>query len=625
MGSNPSVNPQIQEPKKWPQLLALVLAVFAFLFFGGGYYLNQKFLKEEASAFAARAPMAGQKYWITGQELFRFDWQGRTSEDDLLEVSRDSDFRDLVMVTPGPRSPLLTDKIPGEGDYYYRIIRRTESDSVVVLPAIRFTVVTKSPPQLIYPFGAMNSQEGKVMRFYWQAKHGVAKYRFQVSFDKSFANLLSDFVVEETQTAPQNLPVGEFYWRIRGEEDAKSFTQWTEPRRLTIEKPGSLAANPLAPAAKPAEPSQPPVAAFTAPPLPVAARNDKPTKPDPKALAAPTIEKSSQKVILKFKAGGSGRNIASEGKTPINPPSLVWGKIKGSKTYDVQVSSKADFSKIEWSKSIAKNQAYWDAARPGRYYWRVRANDNTGAKSEFSNAASLEISLPAPAIKKSITHSIKVKNRAELSAPTSVPLTWDRVPGAFGYKLIVADNESFLPAKVDMKVDRNSAQISLTEGGSYFVKVAALGNDGEPVSEYSKVSTLKFDKRAPAAATPTPAKVAAKKTQATPEPRAAEPAPVKEEIAIPRPKLPPNGVSLVSLNGTQDPILFKWEAVEKAEMYRLEIATDEEFKSITHSTVSRENQVVVTKLLPKGKNYWRVRAEQGTSKSDWSQAFVIEK
>lgn len=614
MGSNPSVNPKIQEPKKWPQLLALVMAIFAFLFFGGGYYLNQKFLKEEASMFASRAPLQGKKYWISGQELFRFDWSGNTGEDDLLEVARDPEFHDLVMDAPGPHSPMTTDKIPGEGDYYYRIVRRTETDTVVMLPPVRFTVVTKTAPQLIYPFGAMTSQEGKVMRFYWQAKHGVSKYRFQVSFDKNFANLLSDFIVDETQTTPQNLPVGVFHWRVRGEEDTKVFTQWTEPRRLTIESPGSLSAAP--------PPPPPSVAAFAAPPPPVRAPvAATPVKPDVKSLAVPSIGKYSQRLVLKYKPS-TGRNIASDNKSVMNPPNLVWAKIKGSKTYEVQVSSKADFSKIEWSKNLAKNQAYWDAARPGRYYWRVRAAGDSGAKSEFSNAASLELSLPAPTLKKTFTHLVKAKTRAELGSSASIPLTWSKVPGASGYKLIVSENENFLPAKVDMKTDRNAAQISLVEGGKYFVKVAVLGADGEPVSEYSKVSTLKFDKRAPAAAAPV-----AKKAQATPEPRVPEPppAPVKSELATPRPKLPPNGVSLVSLNGTQDPILFKWEAIEKAETYRLEIASDEGFKSITHSTVTRENQVVVTKLLPRGHNYWRVRAEQGTSKSDWSQAFSIEK
>jgi hypothetical protein len=619
MGSNPSKNIQNQEPVRWPQRLALVMAIFAFVLFGGGYFLNQRFLREEANSFAAVSPASGQKIWISGQELFRFEWTGKTGEDDVLEVARDSDFRDLVMDVVSPGSPLMTDKIPGEGDYYYRIIRRTEADNLIILPSVRFTLITKTAPQVIYPFGNMGSQEGKPIRFYWQAKHGVTKYHFQLSFDKSFEHLLSDFVVEETQTTPQNLPIGEFYWRVRGENDAKNFTQWAEPRQLTIGKHESLAEAPAAPLTVPSVPAKS-VAAFAPPPPPVTRVEKQPAKPDPKAPPAPHISKNSQKLVLRFKSTAKGRKIASESKSLQNPPSLEWEKIKTAKTYDIQVSSTTDFSKIEWSRNLTKNQTQWDAAKPGRYYWRVRANGVATTKSEFSNAATLEMSLPAPVMKKSFTHRVKLKNHTELSSSTPVPVNWDKVPGASGYKLLVADNRNFLPSKVDMKVDENSASVPLVEGGHYYVKVAALGADGEPVSEFSKISTLKFDKRAPAAIAP------AKKAQATPEPRMPEPPPApKNDLAIPRLKLPPNGVSLVSLNGTQDPILFKWESVEKAEIYRLEIASDEGFKEIIYATSVREAQVIVTKLLPKGPSYWRIRAEKGTSKSDWSQAFAIEK
>jgi hypothetical protein len=625
VGSNPSLNTnntQNQEPAKWPQRLALVMAIFAFVFFGGGYYLNQRFLQEEAKSFGTRSPVNGQKIWSSGQELFRFEWTGITGEDDLLEVARDPEFRDLVMETPSPRSPLSTDKIPGEGDYYYRIVRRSDGQAIEILQPVRFTLIMKSAPQLIYPFGNMSSQEGKAMRFYWQAKHGVTKYRFQVAFDKSFEHLLSDFVVEETQTTPQNIPVGEFYWRVRGEGDSKNFTQWTEPRRLTIERPATLASSTTTPIPPPPEPAKT-VAAF-APAPPVIARAEKPAKPDPKAMPIPSIDKSNQKLVLRFKPGTTGRSPASESKSLINPPSLVWDKIKGAKTYEVQVSSRADFAKIEWSRNLSKNQAYWDSARPGRYYWRVRANGNGAAKSEYSNTAILEMSLPSPSLKKSITHLVKAKTRAEYSMPTSIPLTWNKVPGASGYKILVADNQNFLPSKVDLKVDRNSANVPLTEGGNYYVKVAVLGSDGEQVSEFSKVSTLKLDKRAPAAATPILA--IEKKPKPTPEVRVVEapPAP-KNDMPAPQPKLPPNGVSLVSLNGTQDPIVFKWGAVEKTEMYRIEIASDEGFKDMVFTTSIRENQLVVTKTLPKGRNYWRVRAEKGASKSDWSPVFTIEK
>ncbi len=454
MGSSPSLNTRNQEPAKLPQRLALIMAIIAFALFGGGYYLNQRFLLEEANTFVTRHPVPGQIVWVSGQELFRFEWTGYAVEGDLLEVARDPEFRDLVMETPAPRSPLPTDKLPGEGDYYYRIVRRSEDQALEILKPVHFALVAKTAPEIIYPFGNMNTKEDKAIRFYWQAKHGVTKYRFQMAFDKSFEQIMSDFVVHETQTTPQNIPVGDFYWRVRAENDEKTFTQWTEPRRLTVERAENLASNAL--------PSSPPSAEL-----------EKSEKPELKALQVPSIGKPNQNLLLRFKKGGK-RGLASDSNSLSNPPSLEWGQVEGAQAYEVQVSNKADFSKIEWSRKLATNQATWDAARPGRGYWLVRAIGVESVKSEYSAAGTLEMRVPAPTLKKKMTHQVKTKTRAEYAAATSVPVTWDRVPGAIAYKVLVAENKNFSPSKIDMKVDRNSAKVPLVEGGQYYVKVAAV-------------------------------------------------------------------------------------------------------------------------------------------------------
>jgi len=650
MPKTSSLNNQGPQEKRWPQRLALGMAMFAFLLFGAGWWLNQKYALGTAHISGTLSPIDGQKIWTSGQELFRFEWAGQADEETVLEVARDADFRDVVLDAVAPKSPFLTDKLPGEGDYYYRLIKGSGNDITVLLQPVRFTLITKAAPQLIYPFNAVNIPEGKTLRFYWQAKHGVPKYHFQLAFDGAFDKIHSDFTLSETQTTPQNLPAGDLFWRVRGEGD-NVFTQWTETRRLRIDKVGGSVA--VEPAVKPPAEPEKPVAAFVpppppAPPTPTPAPVVKPVvkasepppiaKPEPKIIAAPEIEKDSRKAILRFRANANSRSIASVQKSLLNPPTLRWEKSKEALSYEVQVSKKGDFAKLDWSKNVDKNHVIWESARPGRYFWRVRANGKGITRSAFSEPATLEMSLPAPSMKKTFTHQVKARTRGEMNTASHIPLTWDKVPGAVGYKVLVADNESFLPSKVDMKTDRTTASVSLTEGGRYYVKVAALDSEGDPVSEYSHTSTLNFEKKGPpekkAAPPPPPPekKVAVvepppppppKRPKPTPTPKPPEPPPVS--LAAPRLKLPPNGVSLVSLSGTQDPILFRWEAIEDAETYRLEIATDEKFKNVVHSTTSRETQVVVTKLLPKGRNFWRIRAEKGASKSDWSQPFSIEK
>jgi len=454
-----------REPTKLPQHLAVVMAIFAFILFGGGWLLNQKLETDEANLKASLAPVEGQKIWITGQEQFRFEWSGKTEENTFIEVARDPEFGDLVLNEATIKSPFLTDKIPGEGDYFYRLITRTGDDNLVALKPVRFTVITRTPPQLIYPFGAMTSQEGKTLRFYWQSKHGVSKYHFQLSFDRSFEHLLSDFVVSETQSSPQNLPVGDFFWRVRGENDANNFSQWTDLRHLRIEKGDSLAATKI--------PDVPPVQPFEE------LGKTEAVKSDPVRTVEKTVEKPVEKPIEK-------KSVAAA-KTKVTKPQVA--KTTRSMDSDPKPTTKP----------------------------------------------------PKPVAKKVVTKEVVAKE-------------------------VVAKKEK--PKKAPVAIEVVSA----------------------PIAKERKPASVP-----------------------------------KNILAMPRPKLPPDGVSLVSLNGTQDPILFKWEAVEGAEKYRLEIAADAGFKNFIHSTVIRENQVVVTQLLPKGHIYWRVRAEQGTNKSSWSSSFSIDK
>jgi hypothetical protein len=105
----------------------------------------------------------------------------------------------------------------------------------------------------------------------------------------------------------------------------------------------------------------------------------------------------------------------------------------------------------------------------------------------------------------------------------------------------------------------------------------------------------------------------------------AVPANVAEAEGVPGPKLklPPDRVSIVSLNGAQDPILFRWESRGDDAIYRLQLASDVGFRHIALNVLVRQNQYVVTKKLPLGRIFWRVRSDDGT-KSNWSAISTFE-
>lgn len=597
------------------QSLIVVMALMAIVFFGASHFLNSNggLSSKFPGASTQSSPTNGQKIWLKNQASVRFEWSGYVSEDTFLEVSRDRDFQDLVLEEAAPKFPFLTDKLPGDGDYFYRIVQKSATQEQVQLPPIRFTLVTQSPPQLIYPFTPMSIPETKELRFYWQAKHGVTHYRFQIAFDGQFENLFSDLLLEETQTIPQKIPTGHFFWRVRGEDDATDATHWSEVRvlraegnsdskahRKPVEPPAQVVAvaTPTAPPAPTLPPpaQQPPPSPPVPPPVAAKNRNTAPSK----VLPIPKMAKASQRLTLRFREKSNLRSPASLQNALLNPPTLSWNKSKGASFYEVQISKKATFTPVEWTKTTSSPKIKWDAARPGKYFWRVQALDQSGAKSAFSSLNTLDLTLPAPKIKKSFSHSVNVKSEAQLAESSPMPVSWMEVPAASGYRVVVSDSKKFDSSLLDLKVERNLASIDLKENGEYYVKVAVLGPTGEIASEFSDMAALKYEKKYEK-----PVQVA------------------KASLPAPKLKLPPNGVSIVSLNDSQDPISFKWENTD-ADAYQLEIAADEGFEQIVFSTVTRENQTVVTKPIPKGRLYWHLRAQKGPVKSDWSPTFSFE-
>jgi len=663
MSSLLSQNENSRGPRKRSKYKAVRIVIFVVICLFVVSSLVKRFSSnvKTADASASLSPLNGQKVWIDGQELFRFEWSVQTDDASIIEVARDSEFQDVVIESEAPKSPFVTDKLPGEGDYFYRLVQKSGDQVQVLLQPVHFTVVTKAAPQLIYPFEPTTSEDGKPLRFYWQPKHGVARYHVQVSFDKGFKNIFSDFSSEETKTAPQNIPAGDFFWRVRAENDETSTSNWSETRTLHIQKGAASSEDvgdapapaPVEAAAPAAKPEAKTVAKLEAPPPPVAtpkpvakapiAEKPKPKPtPEEKVLTSPVVAQTVQKETLSFVSKKHGRHPASVHGNLENPPALAWKKVKDAASYEVQVSKKANFSKLEWTKIVTGNQAVWDEAKPGHYFWRVRAQDDKDKKGPFAITSTLDLNLAAPKMKKSFSHHVKVKTKVALAAPVAIDIDWEKVPGSKGYRLIVADNENFSSNILDTKVDDNAGTVSLVEGGTYFLKVAALGPDGDMVSEFSNVATLNFEKENKIPAPKEKKKVKASKSVAAkerdeepeeeapapPAKKARAPAAVIEKaniLPIPKPKFPLNGISIVSLSGAQDPISFKWEAVPTAELYRLEIASDGAFKHVIHSAASHENQTVVMKAMPKGKLYWRIRAELGTDKSAWSQVFYFER
>jgi hypothetical protein len=65
--------------------------------------------------------------------------------------------------------------------------------------------------------------------FTWQAVPGIGQYRFQLSRDPNFSDLLADRELGQTSTVARDLAAGRYYWRCATHDG-----QWSQTQEFTL-------------------------------------------------------------------------------------------------------------------------------------------------------------------------------------------------------------------------------------------------------------------------------------------------------------------------------------------------------------------------------------------------------
>ena len=158
---------------------------------------------------------------------------------------------------------------------------------------------------------------------------------------------------------------------------------------------------------------------------------------------------------------------------------LQWNTSESSVTFHLQVADTPDLSRrMVDEKGIAGN-AYplFDLNREKFYYWRVRAENETGL-SDWTPVWRFEPTqdpvVPAvPSLVAPADHS--------LDMPTEVIFTWQPVPGAATYHLQVSLEENFIRRSADMEGIRGTSQLikELVPTYIYYWRVRAINPLGK--------------------------------------------------------------------------------------------------------------------------------------------------
>ena len=298
-------------------------------------------------------------------------------------------------------------------------------------------------------------------------------------------------------------------------------------------------------------------------------------------------------------ADGSGGGLAApmliaptNGTTALDPAGGIlfqWQSVTGAATYGVQVSTDDGFATTAYEEDFLTGTAHeaLGLAEGTTYYWRVRARTDGGDLGDWSARWNFTTggggsALPAPTL-------VAPTNQATNVEPGGgVLFQWEPVTGATRYRLEVASNNDFFPlayAEGNLTGSPHEA-LGLLEGTTYFWRMRAYSDTDS--SAWS--ATWSFSTSGGGLAAP----------------------------ALLMPARSEQGVALMPR--------YSWEAVAGAASYRVQIATDDSFATLTHEATTDSTHLTHdgSALMPGTLYFWRVQALDALSNAGpWSAAWAF--
>lgn len=498
---------------------------------------------------------------------FKWQTQAQSFEEYKVIISENSNFSPSISMTSKSKSLEWT--LPETNKRYFWRVEANNSTADGQSSVGWFYSSTNKGPELVQPVDGLklklvDRQENKEVKFSWLSRFQAESYEIQVSKDSRFQPVLSSQVVSSTEFGPGRFLKGDYYWRVRAVYSKTNFSEWSEVNTFSVQDELSL-----------------PDTAFVDPPVVETVPDNgvymgppKPQKPSYEMMAMEKPKASSSaKHILDFKSGASNREPQSLQKYVKNPPNLKWIKIKGAKTYQLEIAKDKSFEQIVDKPQVKKPSYTWSSARPGEYFWRVQALGEMGQIGPWSDVEKILVQAPTPKVEGQAKNQ-KVKSVKELNKAEKITVQWSEVPYASSYELELSDSKTGKVKKLKKK--KNKFSLKMKSGQNYKVRVAAVDSQGRKISSVSNSVSMSVEKSL--------------------------------DLDTPKPLLPQDGVTMVSFDDAPQPVLFKWTKVQGAKEYIFEISDAKSFENVLVTKKLTKTDYLQNDKLPKKQLYWRVKA-----------------
>ncbi len=493
--------------------------------------------------------------------------------------------------------------------------------TTLVMTLAAFQVTLREPAP-----GSSLSESTPTLR--WDTLPGATAYELQLSSDELFA---ATIVSESRLTAnsfgvKSALPENTFYWRVRARDDANHWGKWSATRSFVINLTGNLPPNLLAPAngvflsdhfptfewgavddaqayhLQVSTNSGFGVLSFEQQLTATSLRSPLSLGPGPlyywrvraqdrQGNWGPWSAVWSFRIELSGPAAPVLLTPAHGEVTSNAMPNFMWNAVSGAAQYHLQLAGDNKFTQPLFEEFNLANNAFapTQPLPDTTVYWRVRAQNNSGAWGDWSAVAVFKI-ITRPAL-------TSPRNGAALNSNTPA-LSWQSVPQVNSYRLQISTDEHFINLLLE---EDNIAGLSHTltpplADGLYYWRVQPRDQNGRGLN-WSAVFRFTIMTVAPEA-----------------------------------PMLLMPGNNAVTNVNTPT---YEWSSVVNATEYHLQLSTFADFSALRLDRWSHGSSYVDSRWvqedrgsyleypsLPVGSYYWRVQAKNiAGSASAWSQVW----
>lgn len=299
---------------------------------------------------------------------------------------------------------------------------------------------------------------------------------------------------------------------------------------------------------------------------------------------APVPIDAEKKIVLKFKSNSYLRSPAEIDENILNPPQFRWQAVENARGYGFEISQSKNFAEVLYASSVTSTEETWKSARPGKYFWRVKALSESNEETKASQPVNVSVELPKPELKSPDLKKEVTEDPRELGKEKEFNLQWAQVPLAKKYRFVasVADK-----AVMNLELKKNTVLLKVPPNEKVKLKVFAVDESGNAISQEGKYEFV-----------------------------------YKRDLHLKTPEavLPDNKTTIMSLNKeTIPPILLAWKKNKFAESYELQFSSSPDFDQILLNTKTPVNRFVLNEKISSEEIYWRVRSRFQGYTSEWSE------